>query len=150
MFNVFNKPQADAILIAKLQIKRHESCRLKMYKDSKGINTIGWGFNLDANEIPQEVADLLLDYMFEDAVAVAKDYCGEVWNDLNEARKAVIINLAYNMGRKTLFSLWTFQTAVKSKNWDYGAARLMSYAWFKDVGIRGAELVKQWKTGEVA
>ena len=37
---------------AKLQIKRHESCRLKMYKDSKGINTIGWGFNLDANEIP--------------------------------------------------------------------------------------------------
>ena len=24
----------------------------------------------------------------------------KVWNDLNEARKAVIINLAYNMGRK--------------------------------------------------
>ena len=45
------------------------------------------GIQLDANEIPQEVADLLLDYMFEDAVAVAKDYCGEVWNDLNEGKK---------------------------------------------------------------
>lgn len=43
-------------------IKRHEGDRLKGYPDTKGITTIGEGFNLLAAGAPAICAQLALDY----------------------------------------------------------------------------------------
>ena len=43
-------------------IKRHEGERLKEYPDSKGIITIGDGFNLESAGAPSICAQLGLDY----------------------------------------------------------------------------------------
>ena len=40
-------------------IKKHEGCRLDMYKDTVGIWTIGYGHNLEEG-IDQETADFIL------------------------------------------------------------------------------------------
>lgn len=131
------------------EVKHDESCELKMYLDTKKINTIGWGFNLDANKIPQEVADYLLYYMMREALKDAKEFCGAGWDKMNEARRAVMINLAYNVGRKTLFSFTTLRTGIQQGNFDYAAARLLSYKWCGDVKTRCPKMVRQLKTGEV-
>ena len=40
-------------------IKKHEGCRLDMYKDTVGVWTIGYGHNLEEG-IDQETADFIL------------------------------------------------------------------------------------------
>jgi lysozyme len=141
--------ESPEMQIAKRDVQRDEGCELKMYKDSKGIWTIGWGFNLEANEIPQEVADYLLHYMMEQALKDAQDFSGKGWELMNEARRAVIINLAYNLGRVKLFKMFTLKAALEHGNFDYAAARLQSFLWCKQVKTRCPRMCRQMRTGEV-
>jgi lysozyme len=143
--------------LAELKVKHGEGLKLKMYKCSEGYNSIGYGFNLDANKITPEIAEMLFRLMFDPAVKDAKDFAGKVWNELNEVRQAVLIDMAYNLGRGGLFSMWSLQTGVREKRFDYAAKRMRSFLWYKQIqkfvkppNIGRAEtLARQMESGEL-
>jgi lysozyme len=132
---------------AKAQARKYESLRLKMYKDSLGIWTIGYGFNLEANKITEEIAELLLELMMTEAIKDAKDFAGKSWESLNDVRRGVLIDMAYNVGRNTLFTFTTLRHGIKILDFEYCARRMESYLWYRQVKSRGIELVKMMRTG---
>lgn len=83
-------------------ITEFEGCRLKAYKDSVGIWTIGHGHThgvYEGQEITQEQADLLLDTdltKFEDGV------CALLRAPVNDNQFAAIVSFAFNLGLNNL------------------------------------------------
>src|SRR6266851_7556555 len=113
-------------------IKRHEGLHLKVYKDSRGILTIGYGFNLEAwaaraicgrfsldysglcagtKELTEAQADAIFDFQLEKVIAGARiTFPG--FDEFPEKARAVIADLIFDLGlggflgfRKTIAAL---------------------------------------------
>lgn len=150
MFNLNFKPKMKVteIELSRLQVKKHEGLRLKPYRDTVGVLTIGYGRNLN-NGIRQDEANLMFENDLKEAAEIAKKFCAVGWDQMNEARKAVMINMAFNLGADRLGKFVLLRAALALGKWDIAASRMRSSLWFKQVGNRGIELSKQMETGEI-
>lgn len=142
------KPQIDELDIAALQIKKHEGLRLKMYKDTVGVSTIGYGHNLEANGISLAVAEQIFEEDLIVAAMIARDFAGDAWVNLNEVRRAVLINMAFNLGNRLKFFVNT-REALLNHDYDLVAERMSKSKWYTQIGNRGKELVMQMQNGVV-
>lgn len=97
----------DALLYAEGSVARHESLRLVVYDDAtglplkqgdtiKGHPTIGYGRSLDLDGITPVESGILL----RNSLVVRHTYLlrFDWYLSLNEARRAVVLDLSYNVG----------------------------------------------------
>ena len=129
-------------------IKKHEGLRLHPYKDSVGKSTIGWGRNLEDKGITQAEAELLLSNDVHDAEDDARALLGDgVFELLTDTRKAVMVNMAFNLGLTRLRKFVIMLKAIKEgRNLDVATAMLSS-KWAEQVGVRATELARLWREG---
>ena len=129
------------------QIIRDEGCRLRVYKDSRGIETIGVGRNLRDKGLSQAEAEALLaNDLLESTAAVMSDIpCAF---RLDEIRRAVLVNMAFNLGIGGLLKFTRMLTAVEAGDYDRAASEMMDSTWAKQVGQRADRLARQMQTGE--
>jgi lysozyme len=129
------------------QIKIHEGLRNKVYKDTKGILTIGYGRNLEGRGITDEEAEYLLKNDVNEFVEeVNRKY---PWvKELNEPRRWVIYNMAFNMGMRTLSTFVNTLKAIKEKRYEDASKGMLQSRWAKQVGKRAIDLSNQMKSGE--
>lgn len=129
------------------QIKRHEGFRSKVYKDSMGILTCGYGRNLEGKGITEKEALYLLSNDIQEFVfSVNKKY---PWiNKLNDPRRWVMYNMAFNMGVKTFSTFVNTLKAIEDERYEDAAKGMLQSRWAKQVGRRSIELSNQMKTGE--
>lgn len=92
-------PELHARLAHKLELE--EGRKTHMYKDTRGIETIGVGFNLRANPVPEAVVDLLLAHSIGVACADL-DAIEPRWTQLDGERQLVLLEMAVNLGRDRL------------------------------------------------
>jgi lysozyme len=126
--------------------------RMFPYRDTKGYLTIGVGRNLDAKGISPEEADHLLDNDIteaEDALARALPWV----KDLDDARRRVLVDMAFNMGvgdlKGGLLSFKHTLEAIRTHQWEKAAAGMEASKWYRDVGPRRADpLIERILTGE--
>ena len=110
-------------------IKKHEGCKLKAYKDTEGVWTIGFGniyINgrrvISSDRITQSQADLMLKEHCEKYVYPILGHF--LW--LNDNQKRALASLIYNCGdlKRKCPSLWkaleTKDYKQIYKQWDYG------------------------------
>ena len=140
-------------------LKGHEGFRNKVYPDSKGKATIGYGRNIDDNPLtPEERTHLGLkpgekvksitkaqaEYLFKNdvntAIVDAQTVLGETWKTLDPARKDVVINMLYNMGKNKVLGFKKAMAAIKSGNWEVAAKEMLDSDWREDVGNRAHQL----------
>ncbi|HYE19703.1 MAG TPA: glycoside hydrolase family protein [Tepidisphaeraceae bacterium] len=128
------------------QLIRDEGCKLRVYKDSRGIETIGVGRNLRDKGISQHEADMLLDAdILEYSAAVIANL---PWSlRLDEARRAVLVNMAFNLGVRGLLGFRNMLAAVEAGQYDRAADEMMDSQWAGQVGERAARLARQMQTG---
>ena len=134
------------------QLKRDESLRLKPYKDSEGHLTIGYGHNLE-HGIPEVIADALLAYGMTKATAAVLAHLP--WTmQLDEVRRGVFVNLAFNMGigdadeGTGLLGFTKMLKHAEAHNWSAAGDELLSSKYAEQVGPRAHRLRKQLETGE--
>ena len=144
------------------QLKVHEGFRSRVYNCTEGKNTIGYGFNLDANPlalseyelqtfrqigIKQKRAEELLSAV---VVKNTKElYQRLPWTiTLNEARQAVLINMIYNIGIQGFIRFKRTLAFIEQGDYDSAAMGMLQSKWATQVKGRAAELAKQMKTGE--
>jgi len=146
------------------QLKKHEGFRKRVYKCTAGRNTIAFGYNLDANplKLPRaRIAEMLTQGVTKQEAEGLLMQCVEQvteqltqrlsWFEyLNEARQAVLINMAFNLGIGGLMQFKGTLHAVSVLDFDMAAKGMLASRWASQVHGRANELALQMRTGEFA
>ena len=149
-----NVPKVQGMDDVKAMVKRHEGVRKQAYKDSVEKWTIGVGHLIGNGSSQGEYAgrtltDKEVDDLFEEDFAkhvkIAEKTPG--WNLANDAGKAAMIDLAFNMGY--WWKKWpNTAKAFAEGNFDAAAAGLKDSKWYTQVGDRAKEIVALVKSGK--
>lgn len=131
------------------QLRVDEGVRPEPYPDQFGNMTIGIGRNLTANGINRGEQAL----MFDNDLAAAERSARLLFHNfdqLSDVRKAVIMNLAFNMGYSTLAGFVNTIAAIDARRWEDGAQGLIKSKWYTQVQRdRSDRLIKMLRTGEL-
>jgi lysozyme len=127
----------------------HEDCRLKPYKDTVGKWTIGVGRNISDNGITMREALFLLSNDIDTAVEDARALL-DCWDDLDDVRQMVIVDMAFNLGRSRLAEFRRMLAAVEQRRYERAADEMVDSKWYRQVGSRGARLESMMRTGEAS
>lgn len=128
------------------QLKKHEGFRGKPYLDSVGKTTIGYGRNLDDNPLTEEEATYLLRNDVQDALDGVSSLV-DIWEALNGARQAVLLNMAFNLGIPRLRKFKRMLAAVEAQDFEKAAEEMQDSRWYHQVKSRAVELCEQMRTG---
>lgn len=128
------------------QLKRHEGFRSKPYKCTADKTTIGYGRNLEDVGISTAEAEYLLLNDLEQAIKDAKAlFCN--FAELSENRQAVLVNMAFNLGRSRLKTFSNMRAAVEHKDFCRAADEMLDSLWAKQVKGRATELAALMRDG---
>lgn len=118
-------------------IKQNEGCRLKVYDDSRGIPSIGWGRDLRDEGISQAEAQLLFDNDLANAIrgAIAALGSGD-WTMLDDARKNSLIDMCFELGQAGLSEFRNMLNAVRKQDWQTAHDQLLASRYAEQVPNR--------------
>jgi lysozyme len=128
------------------QLVQDEGLKLKVYRCPAGKLTIGVGRNLEDRGISKAEAMLLLENDIEQAEEDARELF-PTFESLSDARKAVLCNMALNLGRDRLAGFKRLRAAVADGDFVRAAAEMESSAWFAQVKGRAVRLCRMMKEG---
>lgn len=132
--------------ILRKQLLIDEGLRPKPYVDSVGKLSIGIGRNLaDVGLRPDEI-----EYLFQNDVRDAEDAARRLvpnFEKLNDIRKAVVVNMAFNMGHSVLSGFENTLRAVNEGRYADAARGMLASKWALQVGGRAKRLAKQMREG---
>ena len=120
--------------IEELLIK-HEGLKLKPYKDTKGILTIGVGRNLENNGIEQDEAL----FMLKNDIKRCKNELREIFinfDELPENVKLVLIDMIFNLGKTRFLKFKHMIEAVKNKDWENMIKEMKDSKWCRELKNR--------------
>lgn len=136
-------------------LKKHEGFRVKPYFCTAGKITIGYGHNCEASDTPvtlvrgritNELAEQLLcedtDNAIKDARAVVPFF-----EELAVTRQAVLIDMAFNLGRKRLSKFRNMLANLRDGHYEGTAFEMMDSTWATQVGARANFLAKKMEDG---
>lgn len=125
--------------ILQKQLPIDEGVRYAVYMDTRGIPTIGVGRNLrDVGVRADEVA-----LMLKNDIATAETGARALFaafDALTEERKAVLVNMVFNMGKSRLAGFHKLIAAVEEQRWDDAAREMLDSDWAQQVGDRAQRL----------
>lgn len=132
------------------QLMRHEGLCLALYVDTVGKVTIGYGRNLTDIGIVEDEAAFLLENDIEKATDAVQTHLPWAFAGLGEARRAVLVNMAFNLGIGGLLSFKATLGAIQRGRYEEAADHMLDSKWAVQVGMRAVELAEQMRTGEWA
>ena len=126
---------------AKAMLKRHEGLRLYVYECTGGKKTIGYGRNLEDRGITEAEAESMLDSDIESTEEQLVSSF-EFYQDLDDVRKAVLIDLAFNIGMAGLKGFKKMLIAIEEGDYSEAAIQLLDSRYAKQVPTRAMELAR--------
>ena len=131
--------------ICQQQLPIDEGKRSLPYKDTVGILTIGVGRNLEKGLSDDEIALLLKNDIAEADKAARAVF--PAFDSLSEPRKAVLVNMAFNLGQARLAGFRNTLAAIAAGNYDKAADGMLASKWAVQVGQRAQRLAKVMRDG---
>ena len=129
----------------KNRLCRHEGMMLKPYRCPTGRLTIGVGRNLEDTGLSKSEALFLLDNdlrRVELECARAFDW----FDTLDDVRKRVLIEMAFNMGLTGLMTFRNMLKAIKQKDYVKASEEMLDSLWAKQVKTRAYRLAHIMET----
>lgn len=142
------------------RVKQHEGVKPKMYYDSRGIPTIGVGFNLNRADSLQKLNavganpqliktgkaglsdDQISKLLIQDLTAAHNDAQQLVqnWEVLPDSVKGVLVEMTFNLGKRGLSEFQNFLGYINSGNYQKAGDEMLRSAWARQVGNRATTL----------
>ena len=138
-----------AMEIARKLIQKHEGFRERVYVDTVGVPTGGWGHAFLPNSwLPTYIWELI----FEEDFAIARRDAEHLMIDYDIPhpglpRKLVLIDMAFNLGYYKLKRFKRMFTSLKEKNYKQAAKQMLESKWATQVGTRAKALSHIMETG---
>jgi lysozyme len=132
------------------QLRGDEGVRRCVYKDSLGYDTIGVGFLVDSRRPEAGLRDDEISYILNNRVddRINALHSSLTWFDsLDDARKGVLLNMAYQMGVDGLLAFKNTLSAVAGGRYDEAAFDMMQSKWAQQTPERAKRLAEQMRSG---
>ena len=132
--------------LARGLLQSDEGLRLKPYHCTAGKLTIGYGRNLEDRGITEAEAE----YLLENDVSEIYEDLAEIYDfftHLSPMRKAVLIDMAYNLGLGGLNKFQNMIKAIDDGDYSTAASEMLDSRWASQVGDRAERLAKLMRTG---
>jgi lysozyme len=129
------------------QLGFEEGYRPKMYRDSRGNWTVGYGHNMSIAQRP-ESAKALYDIDIAGCEA-SLDLNWPWWRAMDPIRQLVMMDMMFNMGSGGLGTFKEFLAAMRIGDWPTAAKDMMESKWEAQVGERAVFLQEIILTGIV-
>lgn len=130
----------------KIDLRADEGYARQPYRCPAGKLTIGVGHNIEDNGLSDEV----IEHILEEDVAKAEADAREIfssYDELDEVRQEVLVNMAFNMGRSRLAKFIQFIEAVKRNDFAEASNQMVDSGWYKQVGRRAQKLAMRMAVG---
>jgi lysozyme len=137
-------------IVVRENLKRAEGLRLKVYTDSLGHPTIGYGRCLDTNGVSPSEAVFLLENDIAGAAAQVERYLP--WTArLDAVRQAAVIELTFNLGIVGLLKFHATLMALHEGRYADAARHLLDSKWAGQVGpTRAGRVARMIEVGDDA
>ena len=131
------------------QLRRDEGVVKHAYQDTEGYWTIGVGRLIDkrrGGDLSEEEIDFLLN---NDVAEKEKALEASVsfYKELDEARRGVLLNMAFNLGVEGLLAFKNTLKLVGEGKYKEASEEMLKSKWAAQVGDRAVRLSKQMATG---
>jgi lysozyme len=135
------------------QLKRHEGFRKFVYEDTTGHWTIGYGRNVEEEGVTEKEAEMMLMNDIEEkrkklVSEINHKYDDDLWKKLNNARRSVLINMAFNLGVAGLMEFDKMFSYIRDDQYKKASEEMLDSLWAEQVGYRAEELSEQMESGE--
>lgn len=131
--------------ILEQQLRNDEGVRYKPYRDSVGKLTIGVGRNLDDVGLRDSEISVLLSNDMAVAETLARTLLPN-FDALSDLRKAVVCNMAFNLGMR-LAGFKETLGAIREGRWEDAANNMLDSVWAQQVGLRARRLADDMRQG---
>ncbi|MBE8191417.1 MAG: glycoside hydrolase family protein [Alphaproteobacteria bacterium] len=139
-------------------IATHEGFRARLYRDSLGYWTIGYGHNVDIRDgkwcddavgltliardfhISQDVAQVILATDITIAEADTEALLKMPLVNLEATKADALVSMAFNLGRTRLAGFRKMWAAIYAEDWNTAAAEALDSVWAKQVPRRAADI----------
>jgi lysozyme len=130
-------------------IKEHEGVVKHAYQDSRGYWTIGVGRLID-EKLKGGLSDDEIYYLLANDVKRCEDEAVTYpfYAKMDEARKAVIISMLFNLGKPNFDKFQNMQAALLVGDFHTASNEMLNSLWAKQVGHRANHLAQMMRTGE--
>lgn len=132
------------------QLRRDEGVEKSAYQDSLGYWTIGVGRLIDKRK-GGRLRDNEIDFLLSndiDEVEEALEARISFYKSLDEARRGVLLNMAFNLGIDGLLAFKNTLRLVGEGKYKEASVEMLKSKWATQVGNRAVRLSKQMATGE--
>jgi len=127
-------------------IRRHEGFSDRVYLDTVGVPTGGYGHAFHVGtEIPVYVAEALLWLDYRVALNDYQRIKKHLRLDLSTVREGVLINMIFNLGRPRFMKFKKFLKALQEKNYKKASEEMLNSRWASQVGDRATELAQKMR-----
>lgn len=138
-------------MISKLRdlLSREEGRRSHAYQDHLGYWTIGVGRCID-QRVGGGLSDPEIDSLLDNDITrfLVKTREALPWfDDLDEARQAVLVAMAFQMGVQGLLSFKQTLSAIAAGDYAHAADRMLQSKWAQQTPARAKRMAEMMRTG---
>jgi lysozyme len=141
-------------------IEKHEGRRDKPYKCTAGKNTIGVGWNMDANPLPKDIADYLKEYghildehidrLLTMSINTAERDCRKLFSTFDTFspnRKMALTDWCFQLGLTTAKKFVNTIGMINRGKWKESAINMRKSNYYKQVPKRAEEVCRLLEKG---
>ena len=134
---------------ATTQIKSDEGLVLHAYTDTLGYLTIGYGRLIDKRKnggISKQEAEYLLSHDIADKLSQLQAKLPWI-TTLNDARKGVLLNMAFQLGITGLLGFKGTLTKIEQGDYEGASVSMMKSKWATQTPLRAQRMAEQMRVG---
>ena len=125
-------------------IKEHEGYVGVVYKDSLGIDTIGYGFAIKDLELDKDVCDMILERKIKNLEDRVRNKFG--WYPfMPQEIQHVVMEMCYQLGVTGFSKFAKTITYLKDKNFEKASEEMLDSLWARQTPNRAKELSRRVK-----
>ena len=128
-------------------IKQHEGYVKRVYKDSLGIDTIGYGFAIKDLELDQDICDMILDRKLKDLERIVNSKFNW-YRYMPPEIKNVVIEMCYQLGVTGFSNFRKTITFLQNKQFHDASVEMLDSRWAEQTPVRAKELSNRVKEVE--
>tara|TARA_R100000951_G_C2645438_1_gene182432 strand:+ start:1884 stop:2288 length:405 start_codon:yes stop_codon:yes gene_type:complete len=122
-------------------IKKHEGYVGIVYKDSLGIDTIGYGFAIKDLELDEDICDIILERKLDNLKSMV-ELKFDWYKYMPQEIKNIVMEMCYQLG-VTGFSKFKKTIAyLQNKEWSNASVEMLDSLWAKQTPNRAKEMSK--------